>query len=492
MLLQKYNVIRLVLITLISCFNFNKGYTNQYDGLVIKVAAPTYNPPNVIDIGSHKMIGSDIEILKEVTKKTGIQFAIDAIEIAEIIASLSVDKHQIALGCFVKTPARAEQVGFSRSLYPKAHDEKGEPLAIISSYVGYSKLSQLKTKKVACIGGTLQYDAVFDFNKNVPKNKQIIPYVVANKAVAMQLLQNKKVDAVITHIDAEENYKKLANSGIFSKGCTDLKRSEDDGCHILFSKKLPQDIKNAINNEINQLIDSGKTDQLYKEQDEKYNNYIKSKRDKEKYRKALLSILKGLPMVLHITLCSILFGTIVAIILVCLRYSKIKLLKFIAKSYITIVRGLPVLLQMSFVFFILPTLLKVEISVFMAGVISLSLCCSAYIAEVIRSGINSIDKGQYEACKSLNLSKIRMVKDVIAPQVFINSLPALINTIVALIKETSLLSTFGAYEIMKRANLVIADYYTYFIPLTIAGIAYLILTFSLEKLSEWCEKRKKY
>ena len=90
------------------------------------------------------------------------------------------------------------------------------------------------------------------------------------------------------------------------------------------------------------------------------------------------------------------------------------------------------------------------------------------------------------------MSKIQMMKDVIAPQVFINSLPAFINEIAAIIKDTSLLSGYGAYEIMKRSNLVTADYYTYFAPLCVAGLSYYALTFSLERLAKFFEKRKKY
>jgi polar amino acid transport system permease protein len=90
--------------------------------------------------------------------------------------------------------------------------------------------------------------------------------------------------------------------------------------------------------------------------------------------------------------------------------------------------------------------------------------------EIIRSGIRSLDKGQFEACKSLNLTKYLAIKDIYIPQIVHNIFPALINEFIALIKESSLISVIGGYEIMKNTNIVIAQYYDYFTPLLVAGM----------------------
>ena len=173
-------------------------------------------------------------------------------------------------------------------------------------------------------------------------------------------------------------------------------------------------------------------------------------------------------------------------------YSGNKLLFYIARSYVSIIRGTPLLLQMSLVYFGLSKFTGINLSVFFACVIAMSLNSAAYLTEIIRSGVRSIDAAQFEACKSLNIPKYLAIKDIYIPQVVHNIFPALINEFIALIKESSMASVLGGYEIMKNTNIVIAEYYSYFTPLIVAGISYYIMTFTLEMFAHWWEKRYKY
>jgi len=175
-----------------------------------------------------------------------------------------------------------------------------------------------------------------------------------------------------------------------------------------------------------------------------------------------------------------------------LMYSGSRILFFLSRAYVSIIRGTPLLLQMSFVYFGLSKILGVNLSVFTSAVIALSFNSAGYVIEIIRSGIRAIDAGQFDACKSLNLSKYQAIKDIYIPQVVHNIFPALINEFISIIKESSIVSIFGGFEIMKRTNLVIAEYYSYFTPLVVAGLSYYIMTFSLELLAHWWEKRYKY
>ena len=477
------------------CFS-KEIISSKFDNIVIPVAAPTPYPPYTLVDKNKKVYGADIEILDEISKRTGIKFQINNLDTQQVIASLEVNKNQLSVSCWGYTQERTKSVNFSKPYY---FDEGA--MATIASYSGATKIVDLVGQKIALEAGSVQYSAVVEYNKTAKDGEKIDMknvVLVNDEATAMQFLQNRKVDAIITSGSLSDGFKALsANKDIKTAPAEGLASDESSGCFLLFSKQMDTDVNKAINNALEDMIANGETDGIIKKWEKKYKDEIAKKADDIKqgqnaYNKALISITKGIPMALVLTFCSVFFGTIISILLVAMRYSKIKVLSIFSKCYISVIRGLPILLQMSVVFFILPTLLKIEISVFTAGVISLSFCSAAYLAEIIRSGINAIDKEQFEACKSLNMSKIQMIKDVIAPQVFINTLPAFINEISAIIKDTSLLSGYGAYEIMKRSSLVTADYYTYFAPLLVAGLSYYVLTFSLERLARFFEKGKKY
>ena len=232
-----------------------------------------------------------------------------------------------------------------------------------------------------------------------------------------------------------------------------------------------------------------KNDGKIKEIEQKWLN-INNNKNQNNYIKSIIWIICGLGVTLKYTIPSLFFGFIIGIILAIICVSKkSKFLHIIASIYISIIRGTPLLLQLSFAYFILPQILHINTSVFFSGVLVLSLNSAAYIAEIIRGGFNAIDRGQTEAALSLNLSSFQLYKDILLPQVFRNCFPSFINESIMLIKESSLLSILGELDIMKRSTLVSAEYYNYFIPLITAGVAYFIICYSLERVAKYYEKR---
>ena len=155
----------------------------------------------------------------------------------------------------------------------------------------------------------------------------------------------------------------------------------------------------------------------------------------KQYNHSLLLIIKSALYTLKYTLYSIFFGLIIAIFLSLMRYCGFKPLAMLSRIYISVIRGTPILLQLSFVYFGFPKIFNLDISVFTAGVICFSMNSAGYVAEIIRSGIRSIDEGQFDACKSLNLSKYQAIKDIYIPQILNNIFPSLVNEFSALIKE---------------------------------------------------------
>jgi His/Glu/Gln/Arg/opine family amino acid ABC transporter permease subunit len=205
----------------------------------------------------------------------------------------------------------------------------------------------------------------------------------------------------------------------------------------------------------------------------------------------ILYIVKGIFVTLKYTLLSVSLGLGIAIILSLFRMSSYKALQKFVKVYVSLFRGTPLLIQLSLVYLALPSLTGYKISAFAAGVIAFSLNSGAYISEVIRTGINSIDKGQFEAAKTLGIPHTLMMRDIIFPQALRNSLPSLVNEIIDLLKESALVSTIGEADLMRRAQTVAAEKYIYFEPLIVAAICYYIMVMFFSHLAKLLENRLK-
>ncbi|MEC9485860.1 MAG: amino acid ABC transporter permease [Candidatus Izemoplasma sp.] len=196
-------------------------------------------------------------------------------------------------------------------------------------------------------------------------------------------------------------------------------------------------------------------------------------------------ILKGLNITLLIALVAAIFGTIFAIALVVLK--KGRLTHRFASLYIDLFRGTPLILQLSIVYFAIPQFLDrlfndvmgmtidFQLSGIIAAFITFSLNSSAYISEIIRSGINSVDNGELEAAKALGISKFHMYKDIILPIAFKNSFPSLMNEFITLVKESSIVSIIGIQDLIRRQQIVTSQTYLYFEPLIIVGIIYYLV-----------------
>ena len=186
--------------------------------------------------------------------------------------------------------------------------------------------------------------------------------------------------------------------------------------------------------------------------------------------------------------CSSILGSLMAI----LRRSRLGMVRFITSAYVEIVRGTPLLLQLYFFYFMLPQFLPfLNLSEFACVVIALVFNSIAYVAEIVRAGIDAVDRGQMEAARSLGLNSRQAMVRVILPQAVKNILPALCNEFVSVIKETSLASTFFIGDIMSQYKIINGFTFLIIEPLLIAGIIYFIITFVLSKGIAVLERRMK-
>jgi polar amino acid transport system permease protein len=139
-----------------------------------------------------------------------------------------------------------------------------------------------------------------------------------------------------------------------------------------------------------------------------------------------------------------------------------------------------------------PSIIGFRLSLLSAGILTFGVNSSAYIAEIVRAGIESLPKGQFEAAQALEIPRFYMWKDIILPQVIVNIFPAMINEVIALLKETALIATLGGMDIMRKSQTIAAEQYDYFMPLCIAGIYYYGLVLFIEFIGRKFESCKSY
>lgn len=198
---------------------------------------------------------------------------------------------------------------------------------------------------------------------------------------------------------------------------------------------------------------------------------------------------------LLIAFCALIFGTILGMVGVMCKLSNNKLLRYSAIAYVEFIRGTPMMLQILFFFLGVPALVMMLTGSSFApdpvfvGIVAISINSGAYSTEMFRSAIQSIDKGQWEAGKALGLSKGKIMRLIIFPQAFRRILPLMVSEFITLIKDSSLVASIGAVELLKSSQILGARYYNYLIPLMFASVVYLAMTLTISCLANKLEKK---
>ena len=212
------------------------------------------------------------------------------------------------------------------------------------------------------------------------------------------------------------------------------------------------------------------------------------------------TFIDGMIVTVVLSLMTVFLGSIIGLVATFLQQSQKKSLKAVANIYTQIIRGTPLLVQLYIWLYGLP-LIGISLPAlpflgdvygsreFLTAVVALSINSGAYICELLRGGLESIDKGQMEAGRSLGLSRKETMKSVIIPQAIRVVLPGLGNEFIAMIKESSIVSVVGIFDVMYTSNIVKAATYSIFEPLIIVAIIYFFLTYSLTGIMKQLEKR---
>ena len=208
-------------------------------------------------------------------------------------------------------------------------------------------------------------------------------------------------------------------------------------------------------------------------------------------QEAVPLLIAGAGITIEISALSVGLGLFFGIVVALIRLSGVKALKIIGNIYVDFIRGTPLLVQIFLVYFAVPGLIHHRVDAFFAAIAACSINSGAYVAEIFRGGIESIDKGQMEAGRSLGMTWWQTMRYIILPQAFKRVIPPLGNEFIAMLKDSSLVSVIGFEELTRRGQLIIARTYASFeIWLSVAFI-YLIMTFAVARLVSVMERRYK-
>ncbi len=206
-------------------------------------------------------------------------------------------------------------------------------------------------------------------------------------------------------------------------------------------------------------------------------------------------LLRAMGQTLLLALCGLLFACILGLLFGMLSVVKSRVCNIIAQIFVDIVRGVPMIVLAFFVFFGVPYFFQnivgvnITLSALTAGTICLALNCGAYMAEIIRAGIQSVDKGQMEAARSLGLPYWRSMHRVVLPQAIRTMIPSIINQFIITLKDTSILSVIGFPELVNSAQNVVANTFKSFETWALVGFMYLVVITILSKIAKLVERR---
>nr|WP_319488857.1 amino acid ABC transporter permease [uncultured Caproiciproducens sp.] len=210
------------------------------------------------------------------------------------------------------------------------------------------------------------------------------------------------------------------------------------------------------------------------------------------FRESLPSLLSGLRVTITMAILSLIFASIVGIIMGIFSISKFRVLKAISTTYIYVIRGIPLMILGLFLYFGVGAALQIRFDPMVAAIIALTINAGAYMAEIFRAGIQAIDFGQMEASRSLGLSYLKSMRRVILPQAVKIMIPSIMNQFITTIKDTSILSVVSVRELTLSGQIIIANNYRPFEVYGAVAIMYFVFITILTMISKKVERKLSY
>lgn len=419
--------------------------------------------------GKDKVVGFDISIAQKIADDLGVKLKIEELGFDALLGALKTGKIDMVISGMSPTPERLQEVSFS---LPYMHVKQ----RVIVRKGDESKFTSTKDFSGVKVGAqkqTTQEELIKnELTGAIPTSLQKIPDIIMN-------LKNKKIDAAVIEGPVAEAY--IAQNTDLAFANVEFQNGEKDAA-VAFPKDSPI-LEEKVNTSIKQIEDEKLMDGYQKEASKLM--FSDNKSFLEKYGKFYIN---GAGYTIFLAFMGVLFGAIIGGLLAMMKLSKSRIFRWIAIAYIEYVRGTPLLVQIFIVYFG-TGVLGLDLSKVAAGCIALALNSGAYVAEIIRAGINAVNKGQVEAARSLGMNQMQSMRYIILPQAIKNILPALGNEFVTVIKESSVVSVIGVSELIFQAGNVQGASFKPFLPYLVVSLIYFVLTFTISRLLGVAERR---
>ena len=445
--------------------------------LVVGLSAdyPPYEFTAKVD-GKTKYVGIDIDLAKQFAKDMGVKLVIKNMNFDSLLVALETHKVDAVISGMNPTAERQKSVDFSNIYYT------GGKYIVINKKdkTKYTTKDSFSGQTVGAQNGTLEYSLI---------QKQMDGAKVKGLAKLNNLilaLQSGKVAGVLMEEATAKAYVQN-NSNLYAFNSKVKINTNETGTAIAFPKGSASLVA-AANKTIAGVKKADLIDQQYVPNAAQYMQTASKQNTMLNY---WTYFAKGLEYTLLITVVAVFFGFILGVLLALMRLSNGKILHSLAVAYIEFIRGTPLMVQVMFVYFGVGAIIQ-SLPALVAGIIAVSLNSAAYVAEVIRSGIESIAIGQTEAARSLGLSQKQTYQYVVIPQAIKNIWPALGNEFITLIKESSIVSVIGVGDLMYQTQLVQSATYKGVMPLFITMLIYFVVTFTLSKVLNYFEGKMKH
>ncbi len=468
-------------------------------GKTLKVATEPAFPPFEFKGQNGELQGFSYDLMNAIAAAAGFKVDFQSVPFDGIIPGLQAKTVDAGISSITITEERAKAVSFSRPYF-----KAGLAIAVRADKQDITNFNSLKNKKIAVQIGTTGAQQA----KSVP-GVQIRSFDSA--PLALQELANGNVDAVIN--DAPVTLYAINQGNIQGiKIVSKLLTEEYYG--IATAKNSPNLV--LINQGLATVLKNGTYAQIYRKW---FNASPPQLPDKSLFEnqvatpgvsailtsirvilQSLPTLLQGALVTLQLTIVSIVLGLTTGSLLGIVRLSRVMPVRWAARAYVDFFRGTPLLVQIFMIYFGIPAVAQelgftFNLDRFVAAVMALTLNSAAYIAEIVRAGIQSIEPGQAEASQSLGLSSVQTMRYVIFPQAFRRMLPPLGNEFIAMLKDTSLVAVIGFEELFRKGQLIVAENYRAFEIYAAVAVVYLCLTLvcsqAFSRLETWMNPVKR-
>ncbi|MDN4602336.1 amino acid ABC transporter substrate-binding protein/permease [Paenibacillus sp. F6_3S_P_1C] len=417
-------------------------------------------------------VGIDMDLLDAIAKNQNFNYEIKALGFNAAVQALESNQVDGVIAGMSITDERKQKFDFSEPYY-----QSGVMMGISANNDTVKSYEDLRGKKVAVKTGTEGYSFAESISSKY--GFTIVPFDDSS-----QMYDDVKTGNSVACFEDEPVLRFGVNQNNGLKIVTD----REDGASYGFavSKGKNQELLKMFNEGLTNIKVSGEYERIK----EKYlgeNALVATQSRWELIRKSLPSLFKGLGNTLLYTIVSLFFAFIIGLIFGFMKVGQNKFLRGVATVFVDIFRGIPLIVLAFFIYFGIPQAMGFTMPLFLAAILTLSLNAGAYVTEIIRGGIQSIDRGQMEAARSLGLPYRKAMIKIVIPQAIRVMIPSFINQMVITLKDTSILSVIGLVELTQSGKIVIARTFASFdIWLTVA-IMYLIVIITLTKIADYLE-----